>query len=278
LRRGDQPVFQFADLGSFAEQLLVHENMLVKIRPDMPLDKAALIGCGVTTGVGAALNTAKVPRRRDRRRDRLRRHRAERDTGRRARWRGSNHRGRPPRVEAPTGARLRRDDVVDVSAGDPVGTVLELTDGGVDHSFEAIGLAETAQRAFNMLRKGGTATVIGMIPLGERVEIDGFQLLLEKRLQGSNLGSNRFRIDMPQYVEWYLAGTETRRVGQRRHAARADQRRLRDPEGRRGRPPARHVRLSPTPAEPDQPDVLTCRSETDGVAYSDLRRATRPRW
>jgi S-(hydroxymethyl)glutathione dehydrogenase/alcohol dehydrogenase len=57
-----------------------------------------------------------------------------------------------------------------------------------------------------MLAKGGTATVIGMIPFGERVEIDGFQLLLEKKLQGSNMGSNRFRVDMPQYIEWYFAG------------------------------------------------------------------------
>jgi S-(hydroxymethyl)glutathione dehydrogenase/alcohol dehydrogenase len=206
LRRGDQAIFQFADLASFAEQLLVHENMLVKIRPEMPLDTAALIGCGVTTGVGAVLNTAKV---------------------------------RPGEVVAVIGCggiglnaiqaaaivgaghiiaidRLapKRDlalafgatDVVDASAGDPVGAVLELTGGGVDHAFEAIGLAATAQQAFNMLLKGGTATVIGMIPFGERVEIDGFQLLLEKRLQGSNMGSNRFRIDMPQYIEWYLAG------------------------------------------------------------------------
>src|SRR4051812_27837771 len=60
LRRGDQPVHQFFDLSSFAEQLLVHENHLVKIRDDMPLDRAALIGCGVTTGVGAVMNTAKV--------------------------------------------------------------------------------------------------------------------------------------------------------------------------------------------------------------------------
>jgi S-(hydroxymethyl)glutathione dehydrogenase/alcohol dehydrogenase len=206
LRRGDQPVFQFADLSSFAEQLLVHENTLVKIRPDMPLDKAALIGCGVTTGVGAVLNTAKV---------------------------------RPGDVVAVIGCggiglnavqaaaivgagrviaidpiaskrelalKFGATDVVDAAAGDPVGAVLDLTDGGVDHAFEAIGLSATAQQAFNMLRKGGTATVIGMIPLGERVEIDGFQLLLEKRLQGSNMGSNRFRIDMPQYIEWYLAG------------------------------------------------------------------------
>src|SRR5580704_11018901 len=206
LSRGGASLFQFFDLASFAEQLLVHEHMLVKIRPDMPLDKAALIGCGVTTGVGAVLNTAKV---------------------------------RPGDVVAVIGCggiglnaiqaaaivgagriiavdriASKRDlaldfgatDVVDASGGDPVGAVLELTGGGVDHAFEAIGLVTTAQQAFNMLAKGGTATIIGMIPLGERIEIDGFQFLLEKRLQGSNMGSNRFRIDMPQYIEWYLAG------------------------------------------------------------------------
>ena len=57
-----------------------------------------------------------------------------------------------------------------------------------------------------MLAKGGTATIIGMIPLGERIEVDGFQFLMEKKIQGSSMGSNRFRIDMPQYIEWYLAG------------------------------------------------------------------------
>jgi S-(hydroxymethyl)glutathione dehydrogenase/alcohol dehydrogenase len=206
LRRGEQVVHQFMDLSSFAEQLLVHEHMLVKIRPDMPLDKAALIGCGVTTGVGAVINTAKV---------------------------------RPGEVVAVIGcggiglnaiqaatlvsagrviavdrvasklklaAEFGATDLVDASDVDAVLAVLELTGGGVDHAFEAIGLKATAEQAFNMLRKGGTATVIGMIPFGERVEIDGFQLLMEKRLQGSNMGSNRFRIDMPQYIEWYLAG------------------------------------------------------------------------
>ena len=123
--------------------------------------------------------------------------------------------------------------------------MLELTGGGVDHAFEAIGLAATAQQAFNMLRKGGTATVIGMIPLGERVEIDGFQLLMEKRLQGSNMGSNRFRVDMPQYIEWYLAGKlKLDELVSGVDAAREDQRRLRHAEGRRGRPPAHHLRLT----------------------------------
>jgi S-(hydroxymethyl)glutathione dehydrogenase/alcohol dehydrogenase len=180
--------------------------MVVKIRPDMPLDKAALIGCGVTTGVGAVCNTARV---------------------------------RPGETVAVIGCggiglnaiqaadivgagriiavdrvasklalatTFGATDVVDASTTDPVASVMELTSGGVDHAFEAIGLKATAEQAFGMLRKGGTATVIGMIPFGERIEIDGFQLLLEKRLQGTNMGSNRFRLDMPQYIEWYLAG------------------------------------------------------------------------
>jgi S-(hydroxymethyl)glutathione dehydrogenase/alcohol dehydrogenase len=206
LRRGNEVIHQFANLSSFAEQLLVHENLLVKIRPDMPLDKAALIGCGVTTGVGAVLNTAHVR------------------PGETVAVIGCGGIGLNAiqaaaivgagRVIAIDMVASKRDlalefgatDVVDASAGDPVGAVLELTGGGVDHAIEAIGLSATAQQAFNMLAKGGTATVIGMIPLGQKVEIDGFQLLLEKRLQGSNMGSNRFRIDMPQYVEWYLAG------------------------------------------------------------------------
>ena len=97
-------------------------------------------------------------------------------------------------------------DTVDASAGDPVGQVRDLTGGGVDYAFEAIGLKVAAEQAFAMLRRGGTATVIGMIPMGEKVEIPGSELLSEKRLQGSNMGSNRFRVDMPRYVQLYLDG------------------------------------------------------------------------
>jgi len=193
-------------LGTFAETMTVSESSVVRVDTDLPDAQLALIGCGVTTGVGAVLNTAQV--------------RPGDDVAvigcggiglnaiQAAAIVGAG------RVIAIDRVASKRDlaltfgatDVIDASAGDPVGAVLELTGGGVDHAFEAIGLTATAQQAFNMLRKGGTATVIGMIPLGERVEIDGFQLLMEKRLQGSNMGSNRFRIDMPLYIEWYLAG------------------------------------------------------------------------
>ena len=103
--------------------------------------------------------------------------------------------------------QLGATDGVDASAGDPVEQVKELTGGaGVEYSFEAIGLKQAAEQAYAMLEIGGTATVIGMIPLGQTVEIQGIDLLFEKKLQGSNMGSNRFRVDMPRYIELYLDG------------------------------------------------------------------------
>jgi len=206
LQRGDEVVNQFFGLGGFSEQLLVHEHYLVKIRPDMPLDKAALLGCGVTTGVGAVINTARV---------------RPGDTVAVIGCGGIGLNAVQAAAIAGAGRVIAVDrvasklelattfgatDVVDASAVDPVMAVLELTGGGVDFSFEAIGLTATAQQAFSMLRSGGTATVIGMIPLGQKLEIEGFQLLMEKRIQGSSMGSNKFRLDMPQYIEWYLDG------------------------------------------------------------------------
>ena len=82
-----------------------------------------------------------------------------------------------------------------------------MTDGGVDYSFEAIGLKETAEQCYEMLRAGGTATIIGMIPEGTKIEIDaGSFLRRERKIQGSSMGSNRFRTDMPRYIEFYKQG------------------------------------------------------------------------
>lgn len=206
LTRNGEPMFQFADLSSFAETMLVHEHGIVKIRPDMPLDRAALIGCGVTTGVGAVFNTAKV------------------EPGSTVVVIGCGGIGLnciqaaaiagAGRVIAVDRIQEKLDlaqtfgatDVVDASDGTSVQQVLELSGGGVHYAFEAIGLKATAQDAFAMLRRGGTATVIGMVPLGQNIEIPGFELLYEKRLQGSNMGSNRFRVDMPRYIDLYMDG------------------------------------------------------------------------
>jgi S-(hydroxymethyl)glutathione dehydrogenase/alcohol dehydrogenase len=206
LARRDQALFQFFDLASFSELLLVHEHLLVKIRPDMPLDKAALIGCGVQTGVGAVINTAQV-----RPGDSV----AVIGCGgiglnavQAASIVGASRVIAIDRVpeKLALAQAFGATDTIDASSNDPVAAVQELTSGGVDYSFEAIGLKVTAEQAFAMLGKGGTATVIGMVPVGQRLEIDATQLISGKRLQGSNMGSNRFRIDMPQYVEWYMAG------------------------------------------------------------------------
>ena len=76
----------------------------------------------------------------------------------------------------------------------------------MEYSFEAIGLKETAEQAFEMLEIGGTATVIGMVPSNTKVEIRGIDLLSEKKLQGSMMGSNQFRTDIPQMIDLYLNG------------------------------------------------------------------------
>jgi S-(hydroxymethyl)glutathione dehydrogenase/alcohol dehydrogenase len=84
--------------------------------------------------------------------------------------------------------------------------VQEMTKGGVDHAFEAVGLKATAEQAFLMTGRGGTANIIGMIPIGQTVEVPGFMFLGERRLQGSLMGSNRFPVDMPRIVDFYLSG------------------------------------------------------------------------
>lgn len=201
-----QPVNQFANLSSYAEQMLVYENALVKIRDDMPFEQAALIGCGVTTGVGAALNTAKV---------------APGSTVavfgaggvglsviQGARIAGARQIIAVDTVESKlaTARELGATHVVDASSGDPVEAIKELTGGGADYTFEAIGLKLTAEQCFEAIRRGGTATIIGMIPQGVKVELDGPSFLQEKKIQGSSMGSNRFRVDMPKYIDFYMQG------------------------------------------------------------------------
>jgi S-(hydroxymethyl)glutathione dehydrogenase/alcohol dehydrogenase len=96
--------------------------------------------------------------------------------------------------------------VVDASSKDAAMSVIEITGGGVEYAFEAVGLKVTAEQAFRSLQPGGTATVIGMIPVGQKVELDGWEFLREKKIQGSTMGSNRFRVDMPRYIDLYMQG------------------------------------------------------------------------
>jgi S-(hydroxymethyl)glutathione dehydrogenase/alcohol dehydrogenase len=205
LRWKGEHLNQFTNLSSFAEQMLVHEHALVKITPDMPMDLAALIGCGVITGYGAIVHTAKI------------------EPGSTVAIVGCGGIG----LAAVNGAKIAgatRIIAVDKDPGklelaktfgatdgvlatdEAAKEIIEMTQGGVHYSFECIGLKQTAELCFAMLRPGGTATIIGMIPFGTKIELHGADFLRERRIQGSMMGSNRFRIDMPRLIEFYQQG------------------------------------------------------------------------
>jgi S-(hydroxymethyl)glutathione dehydrogenase/alcohol dehydrogenase len=206
LHKVEEKISQFSHLSSFAEQMLIHEHACVAIRKDMPLDRAALIGCAVMTGVGAAIHTSNV--------------RAGETVAvigcggiglaviNGAAIAGA---GRIIAIDR-IGSKLNlakhfgATDVVNAADGDAVAQVMELTKGGVHHSFEAIGLKQTAEQAFAMLARGGAANIIGMIPQGTMIELHGADFLGEKRIQGSLMGSNHFPIDMPRLVDFYMSG------------------------------------------------------------------------
>lgn len=197
---------QFTGLATFAEQMLVHENALVKIDPGIPLDRAALVGCGVPTGVGAVIRTARVP------------------AGATVAVVGCGGIGlnviqgavlagasRIIAIDINDGKleRARQfgaTDVINNSAGDAAGQLDDLLPGagGVDYSFEALGLKQTLELAFALLRPGGTATMIGVA--AGTFEIPAGLLLRERKVQGSLMGSMRFRTDLPYLLGLYQQG------------------------------------------------------------------------
>jgi S-(hydroxymethyl)glutathione dehydrogenase/alcohol dehydrogenase len=206
LGTAEKPITQLVGLAAFAEQMLVHENALVAIDPEMPLDRAALIGCAVVTGVGAVVHTSHV---------------RPGDTVAVVGCGGIGLAAINGAAIAGAGRIIAVDrlaeklalakafgatDTVDASAGDPVEQVLELTGGGVQHAIEAIGLKVTVEQTFRMIRRGGAATIIGMVPPNEFAEINVRDLLFGRKLLGCYMGSNHFPVDMPRYVDFYKRG------------------------------------------------------------------------
>jgi S-(hydroxymethyl)glutathione dehydrogenase / alcohol dehydrogenase len=198
---------QAFNLSVFAEHMVVHEHAVVKIDPTIPLDIAALVGCGVMTGVGAVFHAAKV------------------EPGSTVAVVGCGGIG----LSAVNGAALAgaariiaidtmqsklekakemgATDTINASNVDAVEAVKELTGGaGVHYSFEAIGLKKTAEQCFQMLRPGGVATIIGMIPFGTKIELHGADFLRDRKIQGTSMGGNRFRVDMPRLLEMWRQG------------------------------------------------------------------------
>lgn len=206
LFRDGQPVSQVFNLSGFAEKMLVHRNALVKIRDDMPLDRAALLGCAVITGTGAVFRNAQVM------------------PGSTvavigcggvglAAINGAKIAGAariiaidnvPAKLEL--AARFGATDGLLAGDGDVAARVIELTQGGVEYSFECIGQPATAEQCFRMLQPGGTATIVGLFAPGVKLAVEGSDFFLEKKLRGSALGSARIREDVPRLVELYLQG------------------------------------------------------------------------
>jgi len=207
LSQKGQGLWPFAGIGSYAERMLLHENSVVKIDPEIPLDRAALVGCGVLTGVGAALRSAGL------------------EAGQTVAVFGCGGVGLsivqgariggarqivavdvfPSKLEM--ARRVGATHVVDSSKDDPVKAVRALTGGaGVDHAFEAVGNATLVRQAIESLAIRGTATIVGVLPPEAKIEFPWLAIRPECRVQTSRMGGNRFRIDIPRYLDFYRQG------------------------------------------------------------------------
>ncbi|MEO9600324.1 Zn-dependent alcohol dehydrogenase [Parasphingorhabdus sp.] len=199
-------VGQMLNLSAFAEQMLIHEHACVRIDPDMPLDRAAVIGCAVTTGAGTIFNACKVTP-------------GETvavvgcggvglATINAAKIAGAGRiiAADPIKEKRDLAVKLGATDVVDAMADDAAGQIVELTKGGVDHAIEAVGRPASGDLAVGSLKRGGTATILGMMPLDHKVGLSAMDLLSGKKLQGVLMGENRFPVDIPRLVDFYLRG------------------------------------------------------------------------
>jgi S-(hydroxymethyl)glutathione dehydrogenase / alcohol dehydrogenase len=198
----------FSGLGALAEAVVAPAKACVKLPDDAPLDKAALIGCSVMTGVGAVFNTAAV------------------QPGSRVAVFGAGGVGlnviqgaaiaEAERIIAVDVNRRKLEfatvfgatDVVDASAVDPVAAVRDLTDGrGVDYAFEAIGRKESIEQAYAAVRKGGTCVVIGIGSRKESVSLNVFFIpVMEKRLVGCWYGGADVHRDALRLLALYRQG------------------------------------------------------------------------
>ncbi|MEB4615755.1 Zn-dependent alcohol dehydrogenase [Leucobacter sp. M11] len=209
ITRDGQPVLQLADLGGFAEQALVHENNLVSINKSVPFDRAALLGCGVITGAGAAINSARVR------------------VGDTVAVIGCGGVGlntvqgaalsgarrviaidlQPSKLEL--AKKFGATDVINPSEENLVERIREITgEPGVDHAFEVIGLTQTAQQAIDITTVGGTAYMVGMQKPEAKIEIEGMTDLLygQKTVMGVFMGSTLALRDIPMYADLYQQG------------------------------------------------------------------------
>ena len=204
-----KPVLHYMGTSTFAQYTVVPEIALAKIREDAPFDKVCYIGCGVTTGIGAVIYTAKV------------------EVGSKAVVFGLGGIG----LNVIQGLRLAGADMivgVDLNPareamarkfgmthfvnpkeveGDLVPYLVSLTKGGADYTFECIGNVKVMRQALECAHKGwGTSVIIGVAPAGAEISTRPFQLVTGRNWRGSAFGGARGRSDVPKIVDWYMEG------------------------------------------------------------------------
>ena len=204
-----KPVLHYMGTSTFAQYTVVPEIALAKIREDAPFDKVCYIGCGVTTGIGAVIFTAKV------------------EVGSKVVVFGLGGIG----LNVIQGARLAGADMivgVDLNPGreamarkfgmthfvnpkevegDLVPYLVSLTKGGADYTFECIGNTQVMRQALECAHKGwGTSVIIGVAPAGAEISTRPFQLVTGRNWRGSAFGGARGRTDVPKIVDWYMDG------------------------------------------------------------------------
>ena len=203
-----KPVFHYMGTSTFANYTVVPEIALAKIRKDAPFDKVCYIGCGVTTGIGAVINTAKV------------------EPGSNVVVFGLGGIG----LNVIQGARMvGADKIIGVDLNpkkvalakkfgmthfinpakeqDVVKAIVDLTDGGADYSFECIGNVKVMRQALECCHKGwGESVIIGVAGSGQEISTRPFQLVTGRVWRGSAFGGARGRTDVPKIVDWYMNG------------------------------------------------------------------------
>ena len=205
---GGQTVFHYMGTSTFSNFTVVPEISLAKIRKDAPFDKVCYIGCGVTTGIGAVMNTAKV------------------EPGANVAVFGLGGIGlnviqgaRIAGADKIIGVDLNADKVVlaeqfgmtdfvnPTDVEDVVGAIVDLTDGGVDYSFECIGNVDVMRQALECCHKGwGESIIIGVAGAGQEIATRPFQLVTGRVWKGTAFGGAKGRTDVPRIVDWYMEG------------------------------------------------------------------------
>lgn len=204
---GGSPVYHYGHVATYASRTVVHESCAIRIDPAMPLDRAALIGCSVMTGVGAVINTAAVP--------------AGASmavfgvggVGLNVVQGGAMVAAHPIIAVDLRAARLEHaravgaTHAIDASHQDPAAAIRAITGRGADFTFVAVGAARPITQAIEALAPGGTCVLIGVPETGATVPLDARPLVTAERvIRGSSYGSARTREDLPRLVSLYQAG------------------------------------------------------------------------